>query len=170
VDAIADGADVARTTIYRRWPSKASVVGAAVSSLYLDHVELPDAGSLADDLVTLLTDSYRLMADGKGRVLERLVRESGHQPELIEVVSAVYYARRRLYTTILNRAIARGELSPEVDQELLLDLLLGPLWFRLLITGAPVAPTAARSVVDIVLRGALATASETKARRTRRQR
>jgi hypothetical protein len=59
---------------------------------------------------------------------------------------------------MLNRAIARGELSPEADQELLLDLLLGPLWFRLLVTGAPIAPDAAPSVVALVLDGALARA------------
>jgi hypothetical protein len=56
---------------------------------------------------------------------------------------------------MLNRAIARGELTPEVDQELLLDLLLGPLWFRLLVSGAPITPEEARSVVELVLVGAL---------------
>jgi AcrR family transcriptional regulator len=155
VEALAERAGVSKTSIYRRWPSKAAVVAAAVSSLYLDRVDVPDTGSLSEDLVALLTESYRLMADGSGRVLERLVRESGQNPELVEVVQATLYARRRLYATMLNRAIARGELPPEVDQELLLDLLLGPLWFRLLLSGAPITPQAARSVVELVLRGAL---------------
>jgi Tetracyclin repressor-like, C-terminal domain len=48
-----------------------------------------------------------------------------------------------------------GELAPEVDQELLLDLLLGPLWFRLLVAGAPITPDQARTVVELVLDGAL---------------
>jgi hypothetical protein len=116
---------------------------------------VPDTGSLSEDLVALLGESYRLMADGSGRVLERLVRESGQNPELVEVVRSILYARRRLYATMLNRAIARGELPPEVDQELLLDLVLGPLWFRLLLSGAPITPQAARSVVELVLEGAL---------------
>ena len=77
MDDVAERAGVSRTTIYRRWPSKAAVAAAAVSSLYLDRVEVPDTGSLSEDLVTLLTESYRLMAEGSGRVLERLVRESG---------------------------------------------------------------------------------------------
>jgi AcrR family transcriptional regulator len=155
VTTLAERAGVSKTTIYRRWPSKAAMVAAAVSSLYLDRVEVPDTGSLSEDLVALLSESYRLMADGNGRVLERLVRESGQNPELAEVVSTILYARRRLYATPLNRALARGELSPEVDQELLLDLLLGPLWFRLLLSGAPITLDAARSVVDAVLGGAL---------------
>jgi len=155
VEALAERAGVSRTSIYRRWPSKAAVVAAAVSSLYLDRVDVPDTGSLPEDLVALLGDSYHLMADGSGRVLERLVRESGQNPELVHVVRSILYARRRLYATMLNRAIARGELPPEVDQELLLDLLLGPLWFRLLLSGAPVTPQAARSVVELVLEGAV---------------
>jgi AcrR family transcriptional regulator len=157
VETLAERAGVSKTSIYRRWPSKAAVVAAAVSSLYLGRVDVPDTGSLSEDLVSLLSESYRLMADGSGRVLERLVRESGQNPELVEVVQSILYARRRFYATMLNRAIARGELSPEVDQELLLDLLLGPLWFRLLLSGAPITPDAARSVVELVLEGALPT-------------
>jgi AcrR family transcriptional regulator len=155
MEALAERAGVSRTTIYRRWPSKAAVVAAAVSSLYLDRVEVPDTGSLSQDLVALLSETYRVMADGDGRVLEQLVRQSGQNPELVEVVSSILYARRRLYATMLNRAIARGEMTPEVDQELLLDLLLGPLWFRLLVSGAPITPEEARSVVELVLDGAL---------------
>ena len=127
VETLAERAGVSRTTIYRRWPSKAAIAAAAVSSLYLDRVEVPNIGSLSEDLVALLSESYRLMADGDGRVLERLVRESGQNPELVDVVRSILYTRRRLYATLLNRAIARGELPPEMDQELLLDLLLGPL-------------------------------------------
>jgi AcrR family transcriptional regulator len=155
IETLAERAGVSRTTIYRRWPSKAAVVAAAVSSLYLDRVEVPDTGSLSQDLVTLLTETYRVMADGDGRVLEKLVRQAGQNPELTELVRSILYARRRMYATILNRAIARGEMPPEADQELLLDLLLGPLWFRLLVSGAPITPAAARSVVELVLTGAL---------------
>ncbi|MGH9248320.1 MAG: TetR/AcrR family transcriptional regulator [Acidimicrobiales bacterium] len=155
MEALAEGARVSRTTIYRRWPSKAAVVAAAVSSLYLDRVEVPDTGSLSEDLVALLSETYRVMADGDGRVLELLVRQSGGDPELLDVVRSILYARRRLYATTLNRAIARGEMTPDVDQELLLDLLLGPLWFRLLLSGAPITPEVARLVVELVLCGAL---------------
>lgn len=159
METLAERAGVSRTTIYRRWPSKAAVVAAAVSSLYLDRVEVPDTGSLSEDLVALLSDTYRVMADGDGRVLEQLVRQSGHNPELVDMVRSILYARRRLSATALNRAIARGEMMPDVDQELLLDLLLGPLWFRLLVSGAPITRDEARSVVELVLDGALRRAS-----------
>jgi AcrR family transcriptional regulator len=155
VGTVAERSGVSKATIYRRWPSKVAVVTAAVSSLYLDRVEVPDTASLSEDLVALLSDSYRQMTDGSGRVLERLVRASSQHPELVEVVRSILHARGRVYATRLNHAIARGELPPDVDQELLLDLLLGPLWFRLLLSGAPITPDAARSVVRLVLQGAL---------------
>jgi AcrR family transcriptional regulator len=155
METLAERAGVSRTTIYRRWPTKAGVVAAAVSSLYLDQAEVPDTGSLAEDLVALLSETYRVMADGDGRVLEQLVRQSGQNPELVDVVRSIFYARRRVSATALNHAIARGELTPDIDQELLLDLLLGPLWFRLLVSGAPITPEEARSVVELVLDGAL---------------
>jgi AcrR family transcriptional regulator len=165
MEALAERAGVSRTTIYRRWPSKVAVVAAAVSSLYLDRVEVEDTGSLSEDLVALLTETYRVMADGDGRVLEKLVRQSGQNPELTALVRSILYARRRMYATILNRGIARGEMPPETDQELLLDLLLGPLWFRLLVSGAPITPAAARSVVELVLAGASPRSSTTVVRR-----
>jgi AcrR family transcriptional regulator len=122
MESLAERTGVSRTTIYRRWPTKAGVVAAAVSSLYLDQDEVPDTGSLSQDLVALLTDTYRVMADGDGRVLEQLVRQSGQNPELVDVVCSILYARRRVSATALNHAIARGELTPDIDQE----LLLGP--------------------------------------------
>ena len=155
IETLAERAGVSRTTIYRRWPSKAAVVVAAVSGLYLDRVKVPDTGSLSEDLVTLLTETYRVMGDGDGRVLEKLVRQVGQNAELTELVRSILYARRRPYATILHRAIARGEISPEADTELLLDLLLGPLWYRLMVSGAPITPADARSVVQLVLTGVL---------------
>jgi AcrR family transcriptional regulator len=163
VETLAERAGVSRTTIYRRWPSKAAVVAAAVSSLYLDRVEAPDTGSLSEDLVALLSETYRVMADGEGRVLEQLVRQSGQNPELVELVRSILYARRRVAATTLNRAIARGEMTPDVDHEHLLDLLLGPLWFRLLVSGAPIAPVDAPSVIRLVLEGALPRATSPSA-------
>ncbi len=90
---------------------------------------------------------------GQGRVFEGLIRESGQRPELVEVVSATMHARRRFYFQVLNRAIARGELPPETDTGLAVDLLLGPLWVRLLVTGEPIDRGAVDDIVELVLCG-----------------
>ena len=80
------------------------------------------------------------------------MRESGHHPEIADLLLAVIQTRRTAYRRVLNRAIARHELDPDVDQEFIIDLLIGPLWTRLLITRQPVTDTLVDDVVDVVLR------------------
>ncbi len=153
IDEIADRAGVAKSTLYRRWPSKASLVAAAVRELYLNRVDVPDTGSVRNDLLQLLSNSYQLLITGPGRVFEALIRESGQRPELVEVVTSTMHDRRRFYVQVLNRAIARGELPPETDTGLTIDLLLGPLWVRLLVTGEPIDREAVDRIIDVVLCG-----------------
>jgi AcrR family transcriptional regulator len=155
VEDVATRAGVAKTTIYRRWPSKPALVAASVERLYLTQVALPDTGALRSDLFALLSNSYELIVHGPGRVFEGLIRESGQRPELVEVVTHTMHARRRFYFQAFNRAIARGEIAPETDCALAIDLLLGPLWGRLLVTGEPVDAGAASATVDVVLQGIL---------------
>ena len=153
VDDVAARAGVAKSTIYRRWPSKAALVAAAVEELYLGRVAVPDTGALRSDLEALLSNSYQLLTAGPGRLFEILIRESGQRPELTEVVATTMHARRRLYHQVFNRAIARGEIRPETDVALTIDLLLGPLWVRLLVTGDPIDRDAIGRTIDTVLHG-----------------
>jgi AcrR family transcriptional regulator len=154
VDAVAELAGVAKTTIYRRWPTKNALIAAAIDRLYLGHVELPDEGSIARDLVTMLQTSYDVMVSGAGRVLEPLIRRSAMQPEVAEAVRALMHRRRRAYFQVLNRAVARGELPPATPHELIVDVLLGPFWFRMLVTGDPIHPTDIDGIVALVIAGA----------------
>ena len=153
VEDIADRVGVAKSTVYRRWPSKPTLVAAAVGRLYLDQVTVPDTGDLRSDLVALLDNSYELVIAGPGRVFADLIRESGRTPELVDLITETMHARRRFYTQVLNRAIARGDIPPEVDTELAIDLLWGPVWVRLLVTRHPISQAAVREIVDSVLPG-----------------
>src|SRR5918911_2956560 len=134
LDGLAARAGVAKTTILRRWPSKAPVAAAAVERLALQTVDLPDSGTLRGDLHALLTSAVTVFTHGDGRFVPRLMRESGHHPEIADLLQTVIHTRRLAYRRVLNRAIARHELDPDVDQELIIDLLVGPMWTRLLIT------------------------------------
>ena len=156
VEAVALRAGVAKTTIYRRWPTKNALVAAAIDQRYLGHVEVPDEGSLAGDLATMLRTSYAVMVRGPGRVLEPLIRQSASQPEVAEAVRALMHRRRRAYVQVLNRAVARGELPPDTPHELIVDLLLGPFWFRMLVTGDPIHRSDIDAIVALVLAGATA--------------
>ena len=142
---------MAKTTILRRWPSKAAVAAAAVERLALQSVDVPDSGTLRGDLHALLHGAADTFARGRGMFVPRLMREAGHHSEITDLLFTVIHTRRQAYRRVLALAIARGELSPTVDQELFIDLLIGPIWTRLLITGDPVTRAYVDSIVDATL-------------------
>ena len=138
LDELAERSGTAKSTILRRWPSKAAVAAAGVERLALQSVDLPDTGTLHGDLRALLHGARETFARGRGQFVARLLREAGHHPEITDLLDGVLHTRRQAYRRVLARGIARGELDPSVDQELLIDMLIGPLWTRLLITRDPV--------------------------------
>lgn len=151
LDELAARSGVAKTTILRRWPSKAAVVAAGVERLALQSVDLPDSGTLAGDLRALLHGAAQTFARGRGKFIPRLFREVGHDPQINDLLYTVIHTRRQAYRRVLAFAITRGELAPSVDQELLIDLLIGPIWTRLLITRMPITRDYVESNVDAVL-------------------
>ena len=152
LEELARRAAVAKTTILRRWPSKAAVAAAAIERLALQTADVPESGSLRDELHALVASAVTAFTRGRGRFVPRLMRESGHHPEIADLLLTMVHTRRLAYRRVLGRAIARGELHPEVDQDLITDLLMGPVWTRLLITQVPIPPTLAGEIIDAVLR------------------
>jgi AcrR family transcriptional regulator len=152
LDALAARAGVAKTTILRRWPSKAAVAAAAVKRLALQTIDVPESGTLRGDLHALLTSAVSVFTDGRGGFVPRLIRESGNHPEIVELLNTVIHTRRLAYRRVVNRAIARHELDPDIDQDLLIDLLIGPIWTRLLITHDPITENLIDEIVDAITR------------------
>jgi hypothetical protein len=97
-----------------------------VRELYLDRVTAEDRGELRADLLALVSETYELLFEGPGRVIEDLVRGSAASRELADVVRSTTQARRRAFHQAMNRAVARGELDPAIDHDLVIDLLVGP--------------------------------------------
>jgi AcrR family transcriptional regulator len=152
LNALAARAGVAKTTILRRWGSKAGVAAAAVERLALHSVDLPEAGTLRGDLKALQEKAVAIFTEGDGRFVPRLIRESGHHPEIADLLHTVIHTRRVAYHRILGRAIARHELDPDVDQDVIIDLLMGPIWTRLLITRDPITDALIDEIVDVIIR------------------
>lgn len=151
LDDLALRAGVAKTTILRRWPSKAAVAAAAVERLALQSVDVPDSGTLRGDLHALLHGAANTFARGRGAFVPRLMREAGHHPQITDLLFTVIHTRRQAYRRVLALAIARGDLSPTADQELFIDMLIGPIWTRLLLTGDPITRQYVDSIVDATL-------------------
>ena len=150
-DELAARRGVAKTPSLRRWPSKAAVAAAGVERLALQSVDVPDSGDLRVDLLALLHGAVEAFVRGRGQFVARLIREAGHHPEITDLVYTVIHTRRQAYRRVLALAIARGELAPSIDQDLLIDLLIGPIWTRMLITRDPITREYVDSVVEAVL-------------------
>src|SRR5919108_70881 len=152
VAAMPTMASSAKTAILRRWPSKPAVAAAAVERLALQTIDIPESGTLRGDLHALLTSAVSVFTDGRGGFVPGLIRESGNHPEIVDLLTTVIHTRRLAYRRVVNRAIARHELDPDVDQDLLIDLLIGPIWTRLLITHDPITATLIDEIVDAITR------------------
>jgi hypothetical protein len=88
-------------------------------------------------------------------VLAGLVDAMSRNAELAEAVRAVLVTeRQRSLLSVIKRGVERGEIRADVDARVMVDLLGGPVVLRRLITGDPVTPRLARTIVDLVLDGA----------------
>jgi AcrR family transcriptional regulator len=157
VDAVAARAGVGKATIYRRWSSRgALLLDTAHHRIGLEPTD-PDTGSLADDLVAILVElGKKLRETHAGRVLPVVMSEAAVNPEMRPILASFVADRRRLPTAIIERGIARGELPADTDVEFLLDILGGPVFFRVLLSDTPVDEPVVRRVVEAVLPGFLA--------------
>lgn len=152
VDEVAERTKVAKTTIYRRWPSKGALVAAAVATRVTPFIP-PDTGSLEGDLLAVATRAYTTLSSDLGRIFAGLIGESQLDPDLQEIMLTSTRQRRQVYEGVVKRAVDRGELSSTVDVELLIDLVVGALWNRLLITRTPLRESMPREIVQMVLNG-----------------
>lgn len=156
MEGIAERAEVGKATIYRRWSNRDEVLEAA-SEAFVREIGVPDTGAIRSDLLALLAGAIRVYGGLPGRVMPGLVSAMALNPELARTVREGFLAsRREALRGVIERAIRRGELRADVDVEIVLDLLGGPLFYRLLVTGAPVDEDVAAAVVDTLLRGVAA--------------
>jgi AcrR family transcriptional regulator len=153
MDAVAATAGVSKATIYRRWASKEALVLDAWMACFTDDT-IPDTGSLERDLVSILGGLRDNITKGLlARVLPQMVAASQVNDELARAYREFVVGRRWRTTVVLNRAIERGELPPGTDLDLVQDMLVGPLFYRTLLSGEVTDDDLVATVVQTVLAG-----------------
>ena len=161
MDEVAERAGVGKATIYRRYRSKGALVTAAVAAL-VREIGVPDTGTTRGDLLELMRGAVEVYSSSvEAGVMPTLVDAMSRDPELAGLVRQGFLEERRsALRAVLERGVERGDLRPDLDTDLALDVLGGPLFYRLLITGGPIDQKLAEGVVELILRGF---ASETTA-------
>ena len=155
VDAICARSGVSKATVYRWWPNRAAIVVEALLESVQPDVAYPDTGSLREDLVGQATALARaLTAPGLGGTLVALLGEAHDDRDLATALRTGWQEPRRAAgREVVQRAVRRGELPADVDADLVLDGVYGPLYLRLLFGHAGLGRDEVQRIVDQVLDG-----------------
>ena len=138
VDGIAQLAGVSKATIYRWWPNKAAIVMEAMLAATEAELHVPISPFPEDDLVARVRKLIALFRGPKARLIVSLIGEAQFNPEVAEAYRKhLLLPRRRAMGAAIERAVEAGILRPNIDRELAIDMLYGPVYQRLLLGHAP---------------------------------
>ncbi len=154
IEKAAARAGVAKTTIYRRWRDKDELALAVVLDMVEQVVMLPELGDTRRELLAFVNAAVEVLGSTlMGRVMQGLVSDLATDPELAQAFrDRVVSVRDAEVERLVQRGIERGDLRPDTDAGSAHELLIGPVYYRLLLTGQPLDRAFARRTVDAVLR------------------
>lgn len=154
LEHVAARAGVSKATIYRRWRSKEELAIELVHELAAPFLAIPDSGNTRAEMVTVAQSCIgRLTESDFGPVVRAMLCEIAANPTVGDRFRAeVVQARRDEVQRVVERGIARGDLSAAIDPEVATELLIGPIYFRLVFGGA-LDHEFGEKVVDALLSG-----------------
>jgi AcrR family transcriptional regulator len=153
IEGVAERSGVAKTTIYRRWRSKEDLALAALLEVIRKEPAARHLGSTREALRAYLEQLIKNVNSRLyGRILRGLISEMAVDRELAEGFREHVLARRTTAIKgLLQRGIDRGELPPNLDLEIAIDVLLGPIYYRLLMSGEPLTSVFIDRLVQAVM-------------------
>jgi AcrR family transcriptional regulator len=152
-DAVAQRSGVHRTTLHRRWPSRAALVAEALVEYSAERVPVPETGSLETDLRAFARSVRNAVASRASRGIASALADPAVAEELADVNQRFWSARFEASRIIVERAKARGELPASTDPIFVIELVGGPIWFRTFVVGKRADDDFVDTVVDAVLGG-----------------
>ena len=154
VDEIAREAGVGKATIYKWWPSKAYVALDAFLRKMNRMVPNPDTGSAETDLKEQIHYLATFYTSPTGRIFGQFLAEAQSDRDFARLLRDRFMKpRREIAGVIFDRAVNRGEIDPTLDRDLVLDLLYGPVMYRLLIVQSPFGRDRVDAMVSTLFRG-----------------
>ncbi|MCW6006693.1 TetR/AcrR family transcriptional regulator [Micromonospora sp. CPCC 205371] len=152
MERIAERARTGKASLYRRWPSRADLVVDAIRSTFPDQVNLPETGSLRQDLLTALRYAADQLDGPAGEAVRGLMVEALSDPERTKMVRArITEARAKTIGAILQRAAQRGEVNPDVLTPQVISVAPALIAHQFLTRGAPIPDEVLTSIVDEIV-------------------
>ncbi len=154
VEAIAERAGVSKATVYRWWPNRAAVVMDGFLSTVSSEVPFPHTGTAREDIRLHMRRLTEALRGRIGRTVAALIAEGQTDPELAEALRSRWLSVRRAEVReILELGIERGELREDLDPEVAVDVLYGPIYYRMLVGHAALDENFADALADHVFAG-----------------
>jgi AcrR family transcriptional regulator len=155
IDAIRDRSGVSKTTIYKHWPNRLCVAVDAFTEELASEAALPDTGTARGDFTEQIRRVSAFYASPTGGTYAQLLANAMQDPVAAEWLRERLLDSRRLgIQQLWNRAVARGEVRA-IDPDVAMDLLFGPVMWRLINGHGPLTAAYADSIADAALHGLL---------------
>ena len=138
MEAVAARAGVGKATVYRWWPNKAELVIAAFASAVEEELRFPSAGAVLESIHQQMKRWAVIYRSALGQIVTAVIGAGQSDPEILEAFRAHWVEPRRIEArALLRNAQKNGEIRADLDPDVVLDLLYGPLYLRLLLKHAP---------------------------------
>jgi AcrR family transcriptional regulator len=152
IEAVAARSGVAKSTIYRHWPGRVELINDAFQALKLP---MPDSteGSVRDQVIARLEHLARSLTGSRwSSCLPTLIDAAEHDPEARALHGRLTSAGRQAMVDLLREGVEKGEFPADLDPEVMVDALAGPIFLRRLMSpDAPFDPASVRHLVDQLL-------------------
>ena len=156
IEDVAARSGVAKTTIYRHWPERASLIVDAVNAMF-EHLRTPDTGTLRGDLESFFGAVMRTDLSGNvGQIMPSIIEAAGRDPEMAYLLDRIGGERERVCRTIIERALERGEIREAVaglDLDALVGVTVGPIVFQKIVRRRKLTPEYVEACLDVVVTG-----------------
>jgi AcrR family transcriptional regulator len=151
VDEVARRSGVAKTTIYRHWPTREALVIDACSRIS-DEQEVPDTGSLEGDLTAILTNIGHLLGTARwSSVLPSIIDVAERDPEFAAIHRRIQHGHAAPLGEVIDRAADRGEIAATADRPTMIAGLMGPLFYRRWFSREPIDEQFVKRIVRNVI-------------------
>jgi AcrR family transcriptional regulator len=155
IEDVAERASVGKATVYRWWPHKGALIADAFASSTTRKLHFPDTGRIETDMSRQMRQLIKVFRGPRGRIVSAILAAGQSDKDLIAAFRERFlWPRRREAYATLHRGIQRGELRKDIDPDLVLDSLYGPIYMRFLIQHDRLTPDFVDRLCALVLAGA----------------